>query len=70
MRMSYAVDELIVHSPIGAGDTFNAGMLFALNCKDKEWDLSTKVGFANRIAGLKVAQEGFSGLSRALKLYN
>ncbi|KAJ6028225.1 pfkB family kinase [Penicillium herquei] len=56
-----------VIDPIGAGDTFNAGMLFGLNCKDKEWDLSTKVEFANRIAGMKVAQEGFSGLNRALE---
>jgi ketohexokinase len=44
-------------------------MLYALNCKDREWDLSTKVGFANRIAGMKVAQEGFSGLGQTLKLY-
>ncbi|KAJ5541623.1 pfkB family kinase [Penicillium frequentans] len=59
-----------VVDPIGAGDTFNAGMLYALNCKDKEWDLCTKVKFANRIAGMKVAQEGFPGLSRVLELYN
>ncbi|KAJ5727599.1 Ribokinase-like protein [Penicillium malachiteum] len=59
-----------VIDPIGAGDTFNAGMLYALNCKDQEWDLSTKVGFANRIAGMKVAQEGFSGLNRALEYYD
>lgn len=67
--MPYAFSELTTPSPIGAGDTFNAGMLYALNCKDKEWDLCTKVKFANRIAGMKVAQEGFSGLGRVLELY-
>lgn len=44
-------------------------MLYALNCKEKEWNLCTKLKFANRIAGMKVAQEGFSGLSRVLELY-
>lgn len=53
-------------SPIGAGDTFIAGMLYALNCKEKDWDLSKKLAFANRIAGLKVSQEGFASLDRAL----
>lgn len=60
-------DILMITSPIGAGDTFNAGMLYALNCKNNEWDLATKVKFANRIAGMKVAQEGFSGLNCALE---
>jgi ketohexokinase len=53
-------------SPIGAGDTFIAGMLYALNCKGKDWNLSKKLAFANRVAGLKVSQEGFTGLDRAL----
>ena len=53
-------------SPIGAGDTFIAGMLYALNCKRKDWDLSKRLAFANRVAGMKVSQEGFKGLDRAL----
>ncbi|KAJ5924431.1 pfkB family kinase [Penicillium verhagenii] len=59
-----------VIDPVGAGDTFNAGMLYALNCKEKEWDLSEKVRFANRLAGIKVAQEGFSGLGQAMGSYD
>ncbi|KAJ5648524.1 Ribokinase-like protein [Penicillium lividum] len=67
---AYSSADFRVVDPIGAGDTFNAGMLYALNCRDKEWDLSTKVGFANRIAGVKVTQEGFSRLDRVLELYS
>ena len=46
---------------IGAGDTFIAGMLFALN-KHGEWPLQQKLEFANELAGRKVLQEGFSNL--------
>lgn len=53
-------------SSIGAGDTFIAGILYALIWRDGDWDLSKKLGFANRVAGMKVAQEGFGGLGRAL----
>ncbi|KAL3485421.1 Ribokinase-like protein [Aspergillus germanicus] len=68
----------LVHSPaytpsgfqvidtIGAGDTFIAGLLYGLICKG-DWDLSKKLGMANRLAGTKVAQEGFSNLGRVLK---
>lgn len=52
-------------STIGAGDTFIAGMLYAMNCKAKDWDVSQKLRFANQVAGMKVLQEGFSGLDRA-----
>lgn len=41
-------------------------MLYALNY-EKEWDLDHKVEFANRVAGMKVSQEGFGGLARALE---
>ncbi|KAJ5093106.1 pfkB family kinase [Penicillium angulare] len=66
---AYTTTNFRVVDPIGAGDTFNAGMLYALSCRDQEWDLRTKVRFANRIAGMKVSQEGFSGLDRALNCY-
>ena len=61
---------LIRISPIGAGDTFIAGMLYALNRKRKDWDLSRKLAFANRVAGMKVSQEGFAGLDRALTSFD
>lgn len=38
-------------------------------CQGDKWDVSEKLGFANRVAGMKVAQEGFSGLSKALNSY-
>lgn len=57
---------LISRSPIGAGDTFIAGILYALNCKDKDWSLAQCVEFGIKVAGMKVFQEGFSGLDRAL----
>ena len=57
---------LISVSPIGAGDTFIAGMLYALNCKFRTWGLLKKLAFANRVAGMKVSQEGFAGLDQAL----
>ena len=56
-----------IHSTIGAGDTFIAGMLYALICHDEDWPLSQKLSFANGLAGRKVAQEGFSGLGRMVK---
>lgn len=52
-------------STIGAGDTFIAGMLYAWLCQGN-WNLKKKIHFANRVAGLKVKQEGFSGLDKAL----
>lgn len=59
--------QLIKSSTIGAGDTFIAGMLYAMNCKSQEWDNPRKLMFANQVAGLKVLQEGFSGLDRAFE---
>lgn len=61
-------DVADVYSTIGAGDTFIAGMLYCLLYQGG-WDLSKKLTFANRVAGMKVTQEGFSNLERALKLY-
>jgi ketohexokinase len=57
---------LIITSPIGAGDTFIAGMLYALNCKDNDWSITECVEFGIKVAGMKVFQEGFSELDRAL----
>lgn len=41
-------------------------MLYGLIWKNDDWDVSTKLGFANRVAGMKVAQEGFAEMGRAL----
>lgn len=42
-------------------------MLYGLVCKGDSWDLSQKLRAANRIAGTKVAQEGFNNLGRVLE---
>ena len=52
----------MLDSTIGAGDTFIAGMIFALMEHGEAWPLSQKLCFANELAGRKVMQEGFSGL--------
>ena len=57
-----------VADTVGAGDTFNAGMLYALLCRDYtgrrgRWSLEEKLAFANLLAGKKVAQYGFAGLA-------
>lgn len=59
-------DLLTIESPVGAGDTFIAGMLYALNCRDKNWSIAESVEFAVGVAGMKVFQEGFSGLGNVL----
>ncbi|KAE8152424.1 Ribokinase-like protein [Aspergillus avenaceus] len=65
---AYLIADSKVVDTIGAGDTFIAGMLYGLNCQQESWDLSQKLSFANRVAGMKVTQEGFSGLDGALEL--
>ncbi|KAH9868178.1 hypothetical protein J1614_007250, partial [Plenodomus biglobosus] len=55
----------VVVDTIGAGDSFIAGMLFAVNNHD-EWSLQCKLEFANRLAGRKVLQEGFANLGRTM----
>lgn len=62
-------DSADTNSTIGAGDTFIAGMLYSLLYQDQKWDLSQKLSYANRVAGMKVAQEGFLGLERSLELH-
>ncbi|KAM4056102.1 pfkB family carbohydrate kinase domain-containing protein [Hirsutella rhossiliensis] len=49
-------------STVGAGDTFIAGMLYGLVCREKTWHLSQSVRFAVDLATLKVQREGFQGL--------
>ncbi|CAI4210230.1 unnamed protein product [Parascedosporium putredinis] len=49
---------------IGAGDTFIAGMLYALTCHSADWDTKTKLEFAVELATLKVQREGFEGLGQ------
>ena len=51
-----------LRSTVGAGDTFIAGMLYALARHEDDWSLQTKLNFAVTLAGLKVQQEGFDGL--------
>lgn len=45
---------------VGAGDTFMAGLLYALVVRG--WDAERGLGFANQIAGRKVLRRGFGGL--------
>jgi ketohexokinase len=49
-------------SAVGAGDTFIAGMLYALVCHGEDWDTDRKVRLAVDLATCKVQQEGFEGL--------
>ena len=53
------------YSTIGAGDTFIAGVLYGL-FHSSTWDLAKTLSFANELAGRKVAQHGFSGLSETM----
>ena len=62
-----AIALLIVISTVGAGDTFIAGMLFALTCFVDDWTLERKMKFANELAGRKVVQEGLRGLGSLMQ---
>ncbi|KAF2438866.1 ketohexokinase [Karstenula rhodostoma CBS 690.94] len=62
-----ATGPLDVIETIGAGDTFIAGFLYALN-REGEWTLQQKLEFANELAGRKVSQVGFGGLSEQMRL--
>ncbi|KAF2679422.1 Ribokinase-like protein [Lentithecium fluviatile CBS 122367] len=57
---------LHVVDTIGAGDTFIAGMLYAITCHEDDWTLQQKLEFANEIAGRKVYQDGFAGLAHQM----
>lgn len=51
---------------MGAGDTFIAGVLYGLvgswSSQSEEIDYQRTLGFATRLAGLKVKRDGFNGL--------
>ncbi|KAM0260722.1 hypothetical protein ACHAQJ_002638 [Trichoderma viride] len=47
---------------VGAGDTFVAGMLYSLVCRNRAWDVSHGLRFAVHLATTKVQREGFQGL--------
>lgn len=50
------------NSAVGAGDTFIAGMLYGLICRNTKWDIQRCLRFAVNLATLKVQREGFRGL--------
>lgn len=51
---------------VGAGDTFIAGMLYAL-VEQRTWGVRERLEFANELAGRKVYRSGFEGLGREMK---
>ncbi|KAL9623209.1 MAG: hypothetical protein Q9160_002524 [Pyrenula sp. 1 TL-2023] len=55
--------EVKVVDTIGAGDTFIAGVLYAIFFSGEDWELQRIMDFANELAGRKVHQAGFEGLA-------
>lgn len=49
---------------VGAGDTFIAGMLYALSLS---WRPDTALAYANEVAGRKVVRRGFGGLGEEMR---
>jgi len=60
LRHAPAVPPPLIVDTIGAGDTFNAGMIGALATGRPLWE---SLEAASRLAGRKVGQIGFDGLS-------
>lgn len=58
---SRAKSDTVVDS-VGAGDTFIAGMLYSVVCRNKTWHVSHGLSFAVHLATTKVQREGFQGL--------
>ncbi|KAJ9352081.1 hypothetical protein DTO027B9_6013 [Paecilomyces variotii] len=67
---TYKKEGASVVDTIGAGDTFIAGILYALNfhgnSRSESWTLERSLGFATELAGRKVIQEGFGGLGEQM----
>ena len=63
------VTTLKGYSTIGAGDTFIAGALFGLFYTQSR-DICQILNFANELAGRKIAQHGFSGLSKVISQFD
>ncbi|KAL7931154.1 Ribokinase-like protein [Trichoderma chlorosporum] len=59
---SRTTESISVVDSVGAGDTFVAGMLYSLVCRDRSWDVSRGLRFAVHLATTKVQREGFQGL--------
>lgn len=53
---------MTANSSVGAGDTFVAGMLFALTCHPRDWDAAKGLRFAVQLATCKVQRDGFTGV--------
>lgn len=64
----FAVPGRRVADTVGAGDTFIAGMLFALIAR-KDSSLRMKLDFANELAGRKVMQGGLRGLGEQMSIW-
>ncbi|KAL4884410.1 Ribokinase-like protein [Aspergillus karnatakaensis] len=66
---AHTPERFQVADPIGAGDTFIAGMLYGILCKGDSWDLSQKLMMANQLAVAKLSQEGFGDLGHVLQAF-
>lgn len=67
----YSQEGRPVKDSVGAGDTFIAGVLWGLLCREREgengWPMQRVLDFANQLAGRKVLQRGFDRLGIAMR---
>lgn len=67
----YSQEGRPVKDSVGAGDTFIAGVLWGLLCREREgeggWSMQQVLDFANQLAGRKVLQWGFDRLGTAMR---
>lgn len=66
-RSAVLTRVLRVRSTIGAGDTFVAGMLYALHADG--WSPGERLEFAVGLATRKVHREGFAGLVTSNRVF-